>query len=181
MSELKIFSEYGVKNPLRHYTVNSQIREALHDVGVRFERWETRGNLAAGADSELVLKAYSEQVERLMTEEGYKTVDVLSVCPDDPDKERLREQFLREHTHSDDEVRIFVVGSGLFTLHINNLVYDVLCEEGDFLTIPAGTRHWFDMGPNPSLITIRLFNNPEGWVANYTGSPIADHFGRFLN
>jgi 1,2-dihydroxy-3-keto-5-methylthiopentene dioxygenase len=43
----------------------------------------------------------------------------------------------------------------------------VLCEQGDLISVPANTPHWFDMGPNPYFIAIRLFNNPDGWVANF--------------
>jgi 1,2-dihydroxy-3-keto-5-methylthiopentene dioxygenase len=32
------------------------------------------------------------------------------------------------------------------------------------------------MGPNPVFTAIRLFNNPEGWVANFTGDDIAKKF-----
>jgi 1,2-dihydroxy-3-keto-5-methylthiopentene dioxygenase len=44
--------------------------------------------------------------------------------------------------------------------------------------VPAGTTHWFDMGPEPVLKAIRLFAIPEGWVARFTGDPIADKFPR---
>jgi 1,2-dihydroxy-3-keto-5-methylthiopentene dioxygenase len=37
------------------------------------------------------------------------------------------------------------------------------------------------MGPNPHFIAIRLFTNPEGWVAKFTGEPIADRFPRLEN
>jgi 1,2-dihydroxy-3-keto-5-methylthiopentene dioxygenase len=37
------------------------------------------------------------------------------------------------------------------------------------------------MGPNPYFIAIRLFTNPAGWVANYTGSEIATSFPRLEN
>jgi 1,2-dihydroxy-3-keto-5-methylthiopentene dioxygenase len=32
------------------------------------------------------------------------------------------------------------------------------------------------MGPNPHLACIRIFTNPEGWVAQFTGSDIAGRF-----
>jgi len=57
-------------------------------------------------------------------------------------------------------------------------VYEVSCERGDLISVPAGTRHWFDMGPAPSFVAIRLFINPEGWVASFTGSDIAERFPR---
>jgi 1,2-dihydroxy-3-keto-5-methylthiopentene dioxygenase len=32
------------------------------------------------------------------------------------------------------------------------------------------------MGPEPSFCALRFFNNPEGWVAQFSGDPIADHY-----
>ena len=32
--------------------------------------------------------------------------------------------------------------------------------------------------PAPRFVAIRLFNNPDGWVANFTGSDIAQRFNR---
>jgi len=116
-----------------------------------------------------------------MADEGYQTVDVVSMAPDHPDKKAFRQKFLAEHTHSDDEVRFFVDGHGLFSLHLDDDVYEILCEKGDLIGVPANTRHWFDMGPNPRFVAIRLFNNPEGWVANFTGAGIADRFNRLDN
>jgi len=54
----------------------------------------------------------------------------------------------------------------------------VLCERGDLIGVPDGTRHWFDMSESPYFIAIRLFTNPAGWVANFTGSDIAERFSR---
>jgi len=51
-----------------------------------------------------------------------------------------------------------------------------LCEKDDLISVPANTKHWFDMGPNPVFTAIRLFNNPEGWVARFTGDAIAEEF-----
>src|SRR5690606_22918470 len=104
--------------------------------------------------------------------------DVISLNADHPDKDALRQKFLSEHTHSEDEVRFFVDGCGLFTLHIDARVYEVLCERGDLISVPAGVAHWFDMGPAPRFVAIRFFNNTEGWVARFTGSTIADRFSR---
>ncbi len=93
----------------------------------------------------------------------------------------MRQKFLAEHTHGEDEVRFFVDGHGLFSLHVAAEVYEVLCEKGDLISVPANTKHWFDMGPNPRFVAIRFFNNPDGWVAEFTGSDIADRFNRFEN
>lgn len=91
----------------------------------------------------------------------------------------LRRKFLDEHTHSEDEVRFFVAGSGLFSLHLGSQVFEVRCEQGDLISVPANTKHWFDMGPEPSFVAIRLFTNPTGWVAHFTGNQIAIQFPRY--
>jgi 1,2-dihydroxy-3-keto-5-methylthiopentene dioxygenase len=57
-------------------------------------------------------------------------------------------------------------------------VYELLCTKGDLIGVPDGTRHWFDMGPAPHFVAIRLFTNPAGWVAEMTGSDIARRFSR---
>jgi 1,2-dihydroxy-3-keto-5-methylthiopentene dioxygenase len=45
--------------------------------------------------------------------------------------------------------------------------------------VPDQTKHWFDMGPEPHFTAIRFFNNPDGWVANFTGDDIAKRFPLF--
>ena len=157
------------------------IARELGKVGVRFERWEANQPVVPGASQDEVIAAYHDDIERLQKEQGYTAVDVISLTTDHPQKDALRQKFLSEHTHSEDEVRFFVAGQGQFTLHIGERIYDVLCEKGDLIGVPDGTPHWFDMGPNPNFIAIRLFTNPEGWVANFTGETIAERFPRLEN
>jgi 1,2-dihydroxy-3-keto-5-methylthiopentene dioxygenase len=111
-----------------------------------------------------------------VSERGYQSYDVVSMHPEHPDKDAFRQKFLAEHTHAEDEVRFFVRGQGLFVIHHDSYVYAILCEKDDLISVPAGTRHWFDMGPNPRFTAIRLFNNPEGWIAKFTGDEIANRF-----
>lgn len=178
MSSLQIFHEQHPREALQESSDPAAIAALLAPVGVRFEQWRAEQPLAAGAAQEAVLAAYRGDIERLIAEQGYQTVDVISLKADNPDKDALRKKFLSEHTHGEDEVRFFVAGRGLFTLHIGDRVYEVLCEKGDLIGVPADTRHWFDMGSQPAFIAIRFFNNPEGWVARYTDSPIAEQFTR---
>lgn len=181
MSELKIFADNQPESALVHSTDHEEIARHLGQFGIRFERWQTRDDLPAGADQDTVIRAYQSDIDRLCEEGGYQTVDVISLNPDHPDKETLRKKFLDEHRHSEDEVRFFVAGGGLFSLHIGDRVFEVLCQRGDLISVPADTPHWFDMGPNPDFIALRLFNNPDGWVANFTGSDIASKFSRLEN
>lgn len=157
------------------------IRSELDRAGVRFSRWLTHAGISAGDAPERVIEAYREDIDRLKAEGGYQAVDVVSLAPTHPDKAMLRQKFLNEHTHAEDEIRFFVAGQGLFSLHIGVEVFEVLCQRNDLISVPAGTPHWFDMGPDPEFVAIRVFTNPAGWVANFTGSDIAERFPRLEN
>ena len=123
-----------------------------------------------------VLAAYAPEIKRVQAMGRYPTVDAIRMTPEHPDREALRGKFLAEHTHSEDEVRFFVEGQGLFCLHIGDEVLQVLCEADDWISVPAGTKHWFDMGSAPQFCAIRFFDNPDGWVAQFSGDPIAQQF-----
>jgi 1,2-dihydroxy-3-keto-5-methylthiopentene dioxygenase len=179
MSRLRIFSADAPSQARVETREHAQIAAHLGTIGVRFEQWQAAEPIAPGDAPEKVLAAYRSDIERLQREYGYRSVDVISLNASHPDKDALRRKFLDEHTHSEDEVRFFVAGSGLFTLHVDGQVYEVLCEAGDLIGVPDGTRHWFDMGPSPYFVAIRLFTNTEGWVANFTGTDIAQRFPRY--
>ena len=152
------------------------IASRLQAIDVLFERWEASLDLSTSSSSEEILKAYRAPVDRLMDHYGFQSVDVISLGPDHPDRNALRAKFLSEHTHAEFEVRFFVKGQGLFFLHAGHRVFVVLCERGDLISVPAGMRHWFDMGEHPNFQCIRFFTNPEGWVANYSGDLIAEAY-----
>lgn len=176
MSELTIYQAQNPNAAPRTLIDPVSIASELERIGVQFEQWDASQPLAADASQDEVLTAYREPVARLARLYGFQSVDVITLTPDHPDKAALRNKFLDEHTHDDYEVRFFVAGQGLFYLHIGEQVYGVRCEQGDLISVPAHTPHWFDMGSNPSFRAIRLFTTPEGWVATFTGSPIARQF-----
>lgn len=176
MSELRVFPENAPDKLFLDTADEAAIARELGTIGVRFERWRAAKPIGAGAPQDDVLAAYRADIERLMRDGGYKTADVISVTASHPDKAALRTKFLDEHTHSEDEIRFFVDGQGLFYLHTGGRVYGVVCAKGDLISIPAGITHWFDMGPQPNLACIRIFTNPEGWVARFTGSDIGNRF-----
>lgn len=175
MSTLAIYSE-NTSEPLDVVSGHAAIARRLAEVDVRFERWQADRPLRPGATEEEILDAYQLSVNSLMHRYGFRSADVISLASDHPQKMALRERFLNEHTHSDFEVRFFVEGCGLFYLHANAKVYAVLCEAGDMISVPAGMPHWFDMGENPGFRCIRLFTTPQGWIADYTDSPIAARY-----
>jgi 1,2-dihydroxy-3-keto-5-methylthiopentene dioxygenase len=177
MTRLRVFAADDGDTPVLDTSDPKWIGDALKRIGVRYERWPLRDT--AGADTDAVLTAYAPEIDKLKAEQGYQSVDIIGVTPDHPDRAAMREKFLSEHRHSEDEVRFFVAVEGLFTLRTDDdRIHAVLCTAGDLISVPAGMRHWFDMGPEPSFTVIRLFENPDGWVAKFTGDTIANRFPR---
>ena len=180
MTTLKFYDSNQPDAPLGTYTDFDAIAALLRPVGIGFDRWDASQPLPSAPRVEQVEAAYGHAIERLMQTGGYRSWDLIAMQPEHPDREAMRAKFLEEHTHSEDEVRFFVAGAGQFNLHIGERVYSLVCTQGDLIQVPAGTRHWFDMGPAPEFIAIRLFTNPEGWVAEFTGDPLAERLPRFV-
>jgi 1,2-dihydroxy-3-keto-5-methylthiopentene dioxygenase len=178
MSFLRIYSDNNT-NHYQEITDHQTIATMLQKSQIRFERWQANQDLSQNATQEQILKAYESSLERIMKEIGLATADVIAVNPNMENHPELRKKFLDEHIHDEDEARFFVEGSGIFYIHKNGKIFCLLCEKGDFVDIPAGTTHWFDMGPSPFLKCIRTFNTPEGWVARFTGSDIASRYPRY--
>ncbi|HEX7381835.1 MAG TPA: cupin [Nevskiaceae bacterium] len=179
MSELRVYDEGQSGRPKRTLKDGAEITSCLSGYGVRFERWSAAHELPAQATQDEVIASYRAPIDRLMKQYGFRAVDVVSMAPDNAQKDTLRTKFLAEHTHSEHEVRFFVEGSGLFYLHAGDAVLGMLCTREDLISVPAGMTHWFDMGPQPHFRAIRLFEAPEGWVAHFTGSDIAERYPRY--
>ncbi|MFK8329347.1 1,2-dihydroxy-3-keto-5-methylthiopentene dioxygenase [Pseudomonas sp. BJa5] len=159
--------------PNKVLTHAEDIAATLAEQGVRFERWQA-APIASDASDEALIAAYQGDIDRLMTAGGYRSVDVERVSSQEPQAVELRECTLEE-----DLVRLFVAGRGMFTLRVGDYVYAVACEKNDLIVLPAGTRHWVDMGENPHFVVIRLFNrDAQGGAAVYSGEPIAESFAR---
>lgn len=149
-----------------------EIKKYMNDRGIIFEQWQTAMPLNDSDSQETILKAYDHELGPYMKAHNYLSADVINVHKDTPNIEAIRAKFLSEHTHAEDEVRFFVDGEGYFFFHLANSseVFKLLCEKGDFISVPAGYTHWFDLAPKYHVKAIRVFQTPEGWVANYTSS-----------
>ena len=179
MSRLRIFADDHPDEPLLVADDATAMARELAAIGVTLERWRASQPVRAGDAPEAIMAAYRADIDRLVAERGFRSVDVVSIAPDNPNRAEMRRKFLDEHFHQEDEVRFFVAGSGLFTLHVDGRVYEVLCEAGDLIAVPDRMTHWFDMGPEPSFVAIRFFTEPEGWVGHFTGTDIAQKFPRY--
>ncbi|EHM03220.1 putative acireductone dioxygenase (Ni(2+)-requiring) [Acetobacteraceae bacterium AT-5844] len=153
----------------------AEIAAALAPINVRFERWPV-ANLPAGADAETVLAAYRPQLDAFMGDTGAGTADVIKLDSSHPQKDALRAKFLSEHTHTEDEVRFFHEGAGNFIMHVGGKVYDAYCTQGDLISVPANTHHWFDAGTEPHVTALRIFTDTTGWTPHYTGTDMSERF-----
>ena len=133
------------------------------------------------ATQEDILTAYEKDLKPFMEEGGYLTADVISINSLTENYEAIRAKFLAEHTHSEDEIRFFVDGQGLFWFNMENEpVFNLLCQRGDLISVPAGTKHWFDAGESdPFVKAIRIFIDMSGWVPEYTQSGVEQNFTQF--
>eukprot|EP00484_Ammonia_sp_Unknown_P030683 CAMPEP_0197050136 /NCGR_PEP_ID=MMETSP1384-20130603/25103_1 /TAXON_ID=29189 /ORGANISM="Ammonia sp." /LENGTH=192 /DNA_ID=CAMNT_0042482503 /DNA_START=53 /DNA_END=631 /DNA_ORIENTATION=- len=181
-NELIIFKESDANQVIGKYSDFKDILRELESRGLGYEKWNALDNHTKMSDEE-VLKYYQKEIDVLMKRFQFKKRDILSVSPDNPKKSELRQKFLDEHTHGDDEVRYFVDGAAAFYIHLEdrNEVLRMECAKGHLLIVPKLTKHWFDMGADPDFKVIRFFGIDDGWVAEYTKDTIASRFPLYSN
>jgi 1,2-dihydroxy-3-keto-5-methylthiopentene dioxygenase len=159
-----------------------QIRQFFEERSIFFDQWTCDVVFDDNATQEEILGAYAKDLEPFMISGGYPTADVISINKLTENYDAIRAKFLAEHTHSEDEIRFFVDGQGLFWFNLENEpVFNLLCQRGDLISVPAGTKHWFDAGlADPFVKAIRIFIDMSGWVPVYTESGIENSFSNFL-
>jgi len=158
-----------------------EIRAFMNQRGIFFDQWYCDVLFDDSASTEEILAAYAADLDPFMKSGGYQTADVISINSSTENYAAIRAKFLAEHTHSEDEIRFFVDGQGLFWFHLENEdVFNLLCERGDLISVPAGTKHWFDAGEiDPFVKAIRIFIDMSGWVPEYTNSGKENEFLAF--
>lgn len=161
----------------RRITDPEQIRAFLEPFGIWYERWEVAGRIEGDASNQQILEAYGEEIQRLQRTGGYVTADVINVTPQTPGLDEMLAKFSKEHTHTEDEVRFTVRGSGVFHIHPDDgPVFAIQVESGDLINVPAGTRHWFDLCDDRTIRCIRLFLDPSGWAPHYVEQGVHEQY-----
>jgi 1,2-dihydroxy-3-keto-5-methylthiopentene dioxygenase len=181
MTLLTVWSEDAPATALVQTADRSAIASELADIGVSYEHLGVMAVLEPTASPDEIIAAHRPLVDRLVAEHGYTLVDAVQLHPsDDPEFAEkaagARAKFLNEHTHAEEEIRFFSQGSGVFYLHVEGRVLAMLCTEGDLISVPELTTHWFDMGTRPDFTALRFFRTDDGWVGEFTGSDIATRF-----
>ncbi len=155
----------------------AEIRTFLQPWGIVFEQWDVDGRIGSDATNEEILAAYAPEIERLKSEYGFVTADVINVSPATPGLETMLAKFDKEHLHTEDEVRFTVRGSGVF--HINPQtapVFSITVESGDLISVPNGTHHWFNLCSDRTIRCIRLFEDISGWTPHYMDQPVHEDY-----
>ncbi len=151
----------------RTYTRDDEVLAVLAEFGVPYERWGIRQGADGGPDDQ-VLDVYKQEIERLMRERAYSTVDLVALKPATPNLDQILAKFAPEHHHVDDEVRFTVEGEGVFEIEARpREMLKFTAEPGDLIVIPALRRHAFFLTEKKNIRCIRLFKTKAGWDAIY--------------
>ena len=140
MSMLHVYTEEA--REISRHSRYADIAAVLDGIGVGFERWEASQPLSSHASQEEVLRAYAEQVERLNSEYGFESVDVVSLRPDNPQRRHPGE--FSTSTLDDFEIRFFVRGRDLFYHTQRQGLRHAVNRAISSVSRPG--KHWFDMG-----------------------------------
>jgi len=149
----------------------AEVRDHLASIGITYERWEPAHQVPPNAPAAEILAAYAPEIDRLKSEGGYVTADVIDVSSETPGLDAMLNRFNSEHWHDEDEVRFIIEGRGLFHIRPRDgRVVSITVEAGDLLRVPRGTWHWFDLCRERRIRAIRLFQDTSGWTPHYTQS-----------
>ncbi|QKS69879.1 AraC family ligand binding domain-containing protein [Paenalkalicoccus suaedae] len=157
-----------------------EVRAFLESQEVLYEHWdptklptELQGNCKIGDEEKAqILETFDEDIRSLADRRGYKKWDVIALNEDTPDLETLLKKFEQVHTHTEDEVRAITAGSGSFVIKGADTGYfDVQLEPGDVISVPVDTPHFFTLSDERQVVAVRLFIDPEGWVAHKFDDP----------
>jgi 1,2-dihydroxy-3-keto-5-methylthiopentene dioxygenase len=152
----------------RRITDPAEITAFLADHGIHYEVWPLEDRVNPAAPAEQILAAYDPEITELKRRGGFVTADVVDIYPDTPNLDVMLAKFSKEHTHTEDEVRFILQGRGVF--HINPVskpVFGIEVWAGDMISVPMGTRHWFDLCTDRRIRAIRLFQDTSGWTPHY--------------
>lgn len=155
------------------------VRDYLNGNDVYYNHWdvsklpETLQNkfILSEDDKESILSSMKDDIERLSEERGYVKWDLISLSEGTPNLDELLKKFEQVHTHTEDEVRAIMAGSGTFIIKGKNGYFDVRLVPGDVISVPEGNPHFFTLTEERKVVAVRLFIDPAGWVAEPYDDP----------
>jgi 1,2-dihydroxy-3-keto-5-methylthiopentene dioxygenase len=175
VSKLAFYTQFNLQKPYKVSRDFNEFSEELSEIGVCIEQWPTLSFLpGAPILEDDVLKIYEKEINCIKSKYAYSQVDLATMKPNDAFAISVRGRYLSEHTHEEDEVRFFLSGKVLIYLNINHKIHILECTQGDFIIIPAGVKHWMDIGPKPDFSVVRWFNSKKAFINNFTEGFVAE-------
>lgn len=157
MSELYCYAAASSQLQWRA-TSQDAVADRLADINVRYAHVELPAvRFDSLADQDEVIEAFRQPLDALMQNDGFNGLDVATVQFGQSNQAQLHRQFMTAHAHAGIEGHILVEGSGAFFMQAGTEVYALHSGPGDFIRMPGGLRHWFDMGRQPHFRSIRLY------------------------
>ena len=154
-----------------------EIKAFLNDHGIEYDVWPLEDRVDPTSPTDEILRAYKSEIDILKERGGFVTADVIDVYPNTPGLDDMLAKFSKEHTHTEDEVRFILQGSGVFHINpINRPVFGIEVWAGDMISVPLGTRHWFDLCREKRIRAIRLFQDQTGWTPYYLDDAVHEGY-----
>jgi 1,2-dihydroxy-3-keto-5-methylthiopentene dioxygenase len=154
---------------------NDEVTKFLSEQGVLYEHWNVdklAENLRekfvlTDEEKQQILDTFRSEIESLADRNGYVQWDVIALSSATPNLDQLLKKFEQVHVHTEDEVRAFTTGAGIFIIKGKDGVgyFDVELSAGDVISVPVNTPHFFTLMENRQVVAVRLFIDPAGWIA----------------
>lgn len=136
------------------------VHDRLADINVRYAHVELPAvRLDALAEQDEVIELFRQPLDGLMQKDGFNGLEVATVQFGQSNQAELHRCYMTAHAHAGVEGHLFVEGKGVFFMQAGTDVYALHCAPGDFVRLPGGLRHWFDMGQQPGFRSIRLYSD----------------------
>ncbi len=154
-----------IKTKSKTITDKEEAKTFLEKYRLYAEFWQPEINDKTVSDP---LLKYKNQIEQLKKKFSYASADVCAMKPETQNLDKMLSAFIKEHHHTDDEVRFTVEGEGIFGVNpLTDPPFEVCVEPGDLLVVPANTRHWFNLTEKKNICCIRIFKENPKWEAVY--------------
>lgn len=163
-------------NTNEHIVEKSKVIEFLDGQHIFYESWDTtklpsslqNKFVLTDEEKQQILTTFAHEIADLARRRHYKTWDVVALSEATPHLSDLLQKFAQIHTHTEDEVRAIVGGTGIFIVRGHGTIgyFDVMLEVGDVISVPEHTAHSFTLREDRQVVAIRLFIETDGWIAH---------------
>jgi len=152
------------------------IQDACTRAGIQIGAWSLEDlvdvegeTILASPDVQAVaLEAVKTPLAQLKRRFGYQYEDIVGLTPHTPNLAGILNAFRPEHHHEDDEVRVILHGAGIFGfVPPVGGAFELLVQKGDWIVVPALTRHYFYLTETQTIIALRVFKDSPKWEAIY--------------